>query len=352
MSTPQVSVIVPVYNVEPYILRCLNSLVHQTWHDLEIICIDDCGADSSMAIVEQCATNDNRIKIVRHVHNKGLGASRNTGLKVACAPYIMFCDSDDYYAPTMVEEMLKAITAGEGVDYAACGGEIEYHSHDEMRHTDAKYYQIRYRGLVAVTEEVLLHTDVSVWNKIFRHNLIKKYGISFPEGVLYEDTFFFYTYGIHAKNACYIEKKLYHYQRHAQSIMSQTFGGRSDYLIHFMIIGEKIRDYLKENQLLHKHAKLFLKVFFSLLNSALGYEKIEERKAHIFDYAERILSSSDIQTDEMQDMKYACDLLRNRIPVGSVRKRWGGVLRIKYKAHYAKCYFCGLPFMILKTVVY
>ena len=94
MYTPKVSVIVPVYNVEKYIDKCLKSLVTQTLHDIEIICVDDCGADNSMTIVRKYADADNRIKIISNKHNLGLSASRNAGVARARADYIMFCDSE------------------------------------------------------------------------------------------------------------------------------------------------------------------------------------------------------------------------------------------------------------------
>ncbi len=106
-ASPKVSIIIPVYNVEIYIKDCIESLVNQTLRDIELIFVDDCGNDNSMAIVEKYAKKDNRIKIVRHTKNSGLSASRNTGIEHSSAPYIMFCDSDDSYDKQMCREMLN-----------------------------------------------------------------------------------------------------------------------------------------------------------------------------------------------------------------------------------------------------
>ena len=98
----KLAVIVPVYNVEPYITDCINSLIQQTMHDIDIICVDDCGTDKSMKIVEQFAQQDKRIKIVHNDKNSGLSESRNNGVRACNAEYIMFCDSDDFFMRLIV----------------------------------------------------------------------------------------------------------------------------------------------------------------------------------------------------------------------------------------------------------
>lgn len=92
----KISVIVPVYNVENYLIQCLDSIINQTLKDIEIICVDDCSPDNSIAILEEYKNKDNRIKIVRHTVNRGLGPARTTGMKNATGEYISFVDSDDY----------------------------------------------------------------------------------------------------------------------------------------------------------------------------------------------------------------------------------------------------------------
>ncbi len=94
--TPKISLIVPVFNVEKYVSKCLDSLVAQTLKDIEIICVDDCSTDNSLQIIEKYASKDSRIKIVKHEVNKGLGQARNSGLGYSCGEYIWFIDSDDY----------------------------------------------------------------------------------------------------------------------------------------------------------------------------------------------------------------------------------------------------------------
>ena len=92
----KISVIIPVYNVESFLPQCLDSVVNQSYRDIEIICVEDCSTDSSMQILRDYAQNDNRIKIIQNTKNLGLGLARNVGLEYATGEYIHFLDSDDW----------------------------------------------------------------------------------------------------------------------------------------------------------------------------------------------------------------------------------------------------------------
>ena len=103
----KVSVIIPVYNVEPYLEKCLDSLINQTLKDIEIICINDCSTDNSLNILEQFKNKDERIKLINLKENKGAAAARNEGLKIAKGEYLGFVDPDDYVDLNFYEELYK-----------------------------------------------------------------------------------------------------------------------------------------------------------------------------------------------------------------------------------------------------
>ena len=102
-----ISVIIPVYNSEDYLFVTLNSILKQTYSDLEIICIDNCSTDSSVEILEYFSKKDERIVILRNIEDKGASFSRNRGLKYAKGDYIFFLDSDDWVSPNTLEELFK-----------------------------------------------------------------------------------------------------------------------------------------------------------------------------------------------------------------------------------------------------
>ena len=101
-----VSVVVPVYNVEKYVEKCINSIINQSYNNLEIIVVDDGSKDSSASMCDKIAMRDSRVKVY-HKHNEGLGLTRNYGMNRASGKYIMFVDSDDYIEENIIERMLK-----------------------------------------------------------------------------------------------------------------------------------------------------------------------------------------------------------------------------------------------------
>lgn len=145
MIQPKISVIVPVYNVEPYLSKCLNSIINQTYRNLEIILIDDGSPDSCGAICDEYAAHDMRIQVI-HTENRGTFASRNSALDIATGEFISFVDADDWLAPQMYETLLGLIT-----DYNADVAQCEAVN-------QGKYTQIRSKtvgGVVCYPRESL-----------------------------------------------------------------------------------------------------------------------------------------------------------------------------------------------------
>ena len=141
----KVSVVVPVYNVEEYLEKCLDSIVGQTLREINIICVDDGSTDGSSNILRNYAEKDKRITVISK-KNGGLSSARNAGLKKCNTEYVMFCDSDDYIAPTMCEKMLSVIKKDDS-DLAVCTQNVIYLTHDEMKRSDRSYYSsLVYQG--------------------------------------------------------------------------------------------------------------------------------------------------------------------------------------------------------------
>ena len=351
-GNPQISVLVPIYNVEPYLPHCLESLLAQSLHQIEIICIDDGSTDESWRMAESYVARDARVRTVQHKENRGLSAARNTGLALARASYIMFCDADDWYEPEMCEKMLAAMQSAEGVDYAACETQLHYEEAPaQQAHADEKYYRLKRRGLVQVDDNLLLSTDVSVWNKIFRRELIEARGIRFPEGLLYEDNAFFHAYALCSQRAVYLQaERLYHYRRRRGSIMSATLAGRSTRAADLLHIAEGLHAFMQQQGMLPERLHYYGKLFFSLLSSALEFSKHVQNPLSILDAAAAALARAGVDFSAYPDLAYQQELLRRRIPMGSSSVSWGGLLKIKYKARGAKRYFMGIPLGTSRTL--
>ncbi|TCJ24391.1 glycosyltransferase family 2 protein [Nocardioides jejuensis] len=182
---PVLSVVVPVYNVEPWLEACLDSILGQKVRDIEVILVDDGSTDGSLAIAERRAARDDRVVVHRHRANAGLSAARNTGVTLATAPYLTFVDSDDTLPRDAWSGALA--TLGEtGSDFAV--GKAVRVATDrrfvtplmERNHTVARLG-------VHIDDAPLLLADVFAWNKVFRRSFWDAADLSFPPGLLYED---------------------------------------------------------------------------------------------------------------------------------------------------------------------
>ena len=118
-TMPKITAIIPIYNVELYIERCLNSVMSQSYNDFECLCIDDCGTDDSIAIVQKIIEKDSRFRIISHEKNRGLSAARNTGIDNAKGEYIVCIDSDDWVDNTLFEFIVNAFekATNKKIDY-------------------------------------------------------------------------------------------------------------------------------------------------------------------------------------------------------------------------------------------
>jgi len=176
-----VSIIIPIYNVEDYLSRCLDSCLQQIFSDFEIIAVDDCGSDSSMAIVK--SYSDVRIKVVHHDINRGLSAARNTGLKHASGKYILFLDSDDYIAPNLLKLCVNEAEQKQ-VDFVSFNS-VKV---DEKGEQFANFWMQKYAGqdLHNITIHhpaacTLAGWDVAAWAKLVRRDFLLAHQINFDE---------------------------------------------------------------------------------------------------------------------------------------------------------------------------
>lgn len=233
VSTPDVSIIVPVYNVEKYLKQCLDSLVHQSLQNIEIICVDDGSTDSSGTILEEYAKRYSTIKVI-HKENGGLSSARNIGLRIAKASYIAFVDSDDYVDTTLFERAYKAITRND-VDFVVYGAVPFDDDINTEQKADAQQYWLsaRYSGTQQFNFALAKDTPQCAWNKLYKADKLKDF--HFAEGLLYEDVSFTWLYYFRSQKAYYIDKNLYFYRIRQNSIMDDALKtGTYDKAVHHL----------------------------------------------------------------------------------------------------------------------
>lgn len=217
---PLISVIVPVYNVEPYLRKCLDSIVNQTYKNLEIILVDDGSTDNSGIICDEYANKDNRIKVI-HKANGGLSDARNKGLDIVKGEYTGFVDSDDYIAEDMYEYLYNFAIEND-LDVAMCASCDVYQN--------KKIYPKNFESIILDKKEKIIEnifvnqhggSGIGVCNKLFKYNVIKN--IRFDFGKTYEDVYFALKWiGNTNKFGRDSEVKYYYVQRE-ESITHQKF---------------------------------------------------------------------------------------------------------------------------------
>lgn len=340
---PDLSIIVPVYNVEKYLAACLDSLVYQTLKNIEIICVDDGSTDASPKILKDYAAMDNRIKIVTK-KNGGLSSARNAGLAIASAELIAFVDSDDTVLPNTYERALSCM--GDDIDFVQFGIQIVDEAGHIQRADD--YYKIKFAGKTEINPDVLSKSDVSACNKIFRKSVIDRCEILFPDGLWYEDAYFFNIYAINSAFGFYIQDNYYNYVRHDGSIMHQTFSNKPGHSIDHLAIAIRIYEYLVTHKMFEPWRHYFGKIFFEYFDFAMRYEHSEIGRKNIYDMAIGFLDKHPLLFADFSEFLVMENILRGRMWHEQKIKKLGGLLKIKQRHLNKKYYFLGLPLMRVK----
>lgn len=227
-----VSVIVPVYNVEDYLERCLESIVKQTFSNIEIICVDDGSTDRSGELLDKYAEIDSRI-IVIHKENGGVSSARNTALSCVKGKFVYFIDSDDWLESNAIEEFVSCMKVD--VDVVVAGASVEDEGGDTASGIEGlrKKYAQKWSGVFFLDDSLIKDMTVVVWDKLFRSDIIRNNGIIFPEGRKFEDTSFTVEYLVHSKKVFFTQKRLYHYVRRPMSVTTRNYNDYTDKLYVF-----------------------------------------------------------------------------------------------------------------------
>lgn len=218
LQEAKVSVIVPIYNVEKYLDRCVSSILNQTLKDLEIILVDDGSPDNCPAMCDEYAKNDSRVKVI-HKKNAGQGLARNSGLEIATGKYVAFIDSDDYVDESMYESMY-ALAENESLDLCCCSYNRFYNDGHVVA---AKWYnkpkivagqrQVNQLILDLNIKNANTIIETNVWGVLYSKDIIDKNRIRFvsEREIASEDLIFNYDFFIHANKIAYTPNRYYNY---------------------------------------------------------------------------------------------------------------------------------------------
>lgn len=313
----KVSIIVPVYNVAEYILRCLSSLRNQTYKNIEVIFVDDCGVDGSMDIItEFCAENNcQHWQILHHNKNRGLSAARNTGLAAASGEYVYFLDSDDDITLDCIETLVQPLTERE-VDMVIG----DYNIVGEGGYSPLLLPQ----GLLLSNAEILkAYAEgkwyVMAWNKLCRREFLQGNNLYFKEGLIHEDVLWTFQVACKAESMYVVKQPTYNYYVRSSSIMTSMS--------------------------IEKDLRIYLDVFDEIVN----FVKTEGRQCGAAEYCIIEGKKSGIMYSLMQKGEYS--LYRKAYPrfcqqvyISPYRAWRAGVINLPYMLrdlHYALPEFLG-----------
>lgn len=307
-SIPYISIIVPIYNVEKYLDRCVNSIINQTLKNIEIILVDDGSPDSCPRKCDDWAAKDYRVKVI-HKRNAGLGFARNSGLEIATGEYVYFVDSDDYIDLAAAEKLYSAAKSN-NVDICLAG--ICHENGDgNIRKNPAKYAgKLFYQDeIVKIVLAGMLGSDLtgkkntslpmSAWQGIYRREWIERYKLRFPsERQFISEDIIFHLHALPlAGSLMYISDCLYYYDNSNQSSLTRKYNSERFDKVGVLYLEEKrlISDLPNQQKLLQRAQNLYLGNVRVCLKQIVAKSK-EEGKAFAIKEIEKIVNDPTLQT--------------------------------------------------------
>lgn len=274
-KNPAFSIIVPFYNVEPYIDKCLNSIKKQTFSNFEVLCVDDRGTDNSRKIVEHYQKEDSRFKIITHSENKGLGAARNTAIKKAKGKYILFVDSDDWIDFDCLNQIYQKFQST-GRDTIWFKVNIWWEDTQQM--TDMcnfRFYADIKEGKYTINDNLLAKFPTSTWNKAYSREFLINNNIYYPEGIYFEDVEMYFQTATKSPDIYIIDTPLYYYRRRSDSILGSCINDPKKAKDVFKAaVG--VHKYMQENDLIKQYPKAYLNFVADIVNDFRSHEETQK----------------------------------------------------------------------------
>ncbi|MBP5353019.1 MAG: glycosyltransferase [Alphaproteobacteria bacterium] len=260
-NNPKISVIMPVYKVEKYLARCLDSIILQTYENLEIICVNDGSPDGSLKILEDYAKRDKRIKIISQ-ENKGLSGARNTGMEAMTGDYFTFIDSDDWLQLGAYQKFVDVLKREERtIDIFVFNGFNYFQEQRVKINAVAKIFGVEEWGdfkdshFKSIRQHKNpMHNSMAVWNKLFRTEWYRKYNFQFMDRMLAQDRLFSAQTYLATDNVYVYEDYLYGYRSRPESMCHAM----NDNVFHLLIICDKVKEVYKQNNFFEESKYAYL----------------------------------------------------------------------------------------------
>jgi len=286
------SIIVAAYNVENYIEKCLLSLISLPSDIFELIIVNDGSTDQTKNIIINFLLKYH-IKHAKLIdkENGGLSSARNVGLEQVKGEYVIFIDGDDYIQPGELLKICSSIT--DDCDVIICAPRVEYLALDILKASDSKYFSLPFTGLKAVSELDLCSISPVAWSKIYKTKVIKEKNIKFPDGLLYEDNYWYWMFIKEADKVFFSDSTFYVYVRRTGSIMDHTYSKKEGYSIQRIFLLQKILEDCKK--ITKSERKKIIEVYLDVAEQ--DCPQVEKDK--LFYYMHELLKK--IPSEELND---------------------------------------------------
>lgn len=290
MEKPLISVIVPVYNIEQYIERCLKSIIKQTYVHLEIILVDDGSTDCSGKICDDYSQKDKRIRVI-HKNNGGLSDARNVGIDVAQGEYLSFIDGDDFIQKNMIEYLLNKMLT-HTADISVCSYKVVYGGCETDTFPKQSGNDIILDSYHAM--EAILTTrkygSVMAWNKLYKRELFEQSKIRYPVNRLHEDVFVTYKLYYYSTKIVYSDIPLYFYYQRHDSITGKGFSIKQ--MEDILASANETLDFIREKDIiLEKQAECnFIISNILLINQAIISKQVKSNVPYLLKLKKNIFS--------------------------------------------------------------
>ena len=327
---PKISVIIPVYNVEKYLSECLESILNQTFQDFEIICVDDGSTDRSLDILQEYKRKDDRFVILQQRH-AGAGAARNHGIKLAEGKYIQFLDSDDYFEPTLFEEMYNHAEKFDS-DLTVCSSR-KVDDEGNITETGSPNFPINIDKVPM--EQVFSRQDFKdeifcllipvVWNKLIRKSFLEENHLEFPQLSIYEDIAFMHSVVACANKIVAFNKELINYRFNRPGSLVST---RSYHTIDAVKSCMCLKQFLEFRGLYSELKTAYKKAVINHIRAEISYCNEDEYKKFLTDFKNLLPNDWTKYQSALRKDYITPEYLRHFIGNKKVML-WGGSLFIK-----------------------
>lgn len=303
MVNPEISIIIPVYNPGKFINKCLNSIIHQTFKNIEILCIDDGSTDNSLNILKEFQKNDKRIRIFSQ-ENLGAAASRNLGIENSKGKYILFVDADDWIEEDMCEKLYNHAEYL-GSDMVLFNS-IEHKPNNQFReriYFDNNTFKEDYKEFTFdynFKKNLVMNSMLVVWSKFYSVNFLRKFDLKFSNHEIFNDVQFHIKSMLHAKKISYFPEILYHYIRLDHPSLQNTRGSTKVSLIIFDIFKE-IKEYLLLNGFYNDFELEFLRFILNQSEVRLDIISIDY-KEEFFNILKHFILSENFSIENLKKL--------------------------------------------------